>query len=310
MLHLYVCYLRVVCHSGTSNDPLASPPLRRPPRPPAMESALALHTAALTGTHGRPAHQLGAVIPSKIAMPSATIALGFAEIPCLLSGGAPKGGANHGRTFYPHVRQRGLLRIEVSTHFPTTAPVFTDTFDADLSLSGPARRPLLGQQVRVHPLHAVRHLQEALQRAPREVRRARARWAVRPADWVKSLLQGSPRAGSLLPVFRVLAGRSGPRPHSPPSVAHSCSSTRAIRLQLFILAVIIPSEPVMLVYPRSCVDAGLRTSAQLPFARYPRPSDLKGPAWLRRTALGWSGPSCHAGGFATLLRSPLRFARA
>jgi hypothetical protein len=127
-------YLRVVCHSGTSNDQLASPPLRRPPRPPAMEPALAFHTAALTGTHGRPAHQLGAVIPSKIAMPSATTALGFVEIPGRLSGGAPKGGANHGRTFYPYVRQRGLLRIEVATHFPTTAPVFTDTFDADLSL--------------------------------------------------------------------------------------------------------------------------------------------------------------------------------
>ena len=65
---------------------------------------------------------------------AATVGLCFAEIPCRLFGGAPKGGANHGRTFYPYVRQRGLLRIEVSTHFPTTAPEVTDTFDADLSL--------------------------------------------------------------------------------------------------------------------------------------------------------------------------------
>ena len=99
-----------------------------------MKPAPGLRAVAPAGTRGQPAQRRGAVTPSKIAMPTVATAPGFAEIPGRLCGGAPKGRASRDGTLYPHVRQPGLVRIEVATHYPNTSPVFTDTFDADLSL--------------------------------------------------------------------------------------------------------------------------------------------------------------------------------
>ena len=101
-----------------------------------------LHDAAQTSSIHRPANPARAVAAVKVATPSPFgRSARTPDCPCSvevsgrLLGGAPKTIAPRTRTFYPPIRQSGMLRVEVTAHVPGQLnPAVTNTYDIDLTL--------------------------------------------------------------------------------------------------------------------------------------------------------------------------------
>jgi hypothetical protein len=124
-----------------------------------MEAALSLHAAMLGDAGESAAGARGPASPAKSAAYDVHREPLAVTLPSVLLGGAPKEGENPGNPWharagepsearrlrrpqegenpelsvYPHIRQRGLLRIDVYTYYPSTDPEYTITFDANLS---------------------------------------------------------------------------------------------------------------------------------------------------------------------------------